>query len=899
MNGFAENEKIKVVGDKIALADNLNRGKVVELLSPAGDWDCAKAAVENGADAIYFGLEYHNARLRAENFTLEALPELMEYLHLRGVKGYITLNTLIFTDELFPVEETIRKIIRAGADAVIVQDIGLCRLIRKISPDFPVHASTQMTITNSTGIKVARELGCNRVILARECSMEEIKRICAATGADGLPVEVFVHGALCVAYSGQCLTSESLGGRSANRGECAQACRMPYELVCDGKRLELKDQKYLLSPKDLVALELLPDLIELGVRAFKIEGRLKSPEYVANITRVYRNAIDAILTGKPYPLRHPGSYFLNQDISKNPWYSMEMAFSRGLYTGWLNGLNNRELVHARFGKKRGVYLGMVTRVSNGTVYLRLEAPIKPGDGVVFDAGRPNEDEEGGRIYEVKLSNGRKITTEKELSEGLEVGITFGRGDVNFSRIKPGNLVWKTSDPSLERELKLSYSCGKPMYKKPISITVYGNAGEPMYLEVRDELGNVVSESSEVPLQEAKNQPLTFDILAEQLGRLGNTQFRLAGLEYNLQGSVILPLSELNRLRRVVVEQLEKIRKKPPSWVVNDKVSINTLMPAPERNNHSVKKPCLRVLVRSLRQLEAALKFPIERLYCDFEDINQYRQAVHIVNNHHKNNFINAGDKTKTGIKPEIFVAPPRIHKDGEEYILNNIHNSGADGFLVRNFAHLEYFKGLKCVADYTFNIANPISAGFLMERWKPQAITVSYDLNAEQIFDLLEHAPTEWFEITIHQHMPMFHMEYCLFCRFLSSGKDFRDCGRPCDKHTLKLRDRVGAEHAVKADAACRNTVFNALAQTGAKIVPKLIELGARNFRIEFVDEKPDVVSDTITRYLELLAGKISGAELWRKLKLVNQIGVTRGQLLEPTNKGVSIQKGYKAVAWG
>ncbi len=265
-----------------------------ELLAPAGDWDCARAAVENGADAIYFGLEKFNARMRARNFTAADLPELMDFLRRRGVRGYVTFNTLVFENELDDAEQHLRAVIAAGADAAIVQDAGICRLIRQLSPDFPIHASTQMTITSAAGIEFARELGCSLVVLARECSIAEIAKMDSALRAASaaLPLEVFVHGALCVAYSGQCLTSEALGGRSANRGECAQACRMPYDLISDGAPVPLGDRRYLLSPQDLAGLELLPDLVRAGVASLKIEGRLKSPEYVANITRIYRQALD-------------------------------------------------------------------------------------------------------------------------------------------------------------------------------------------------------------------------------------------------------------------------------------------------------------------------------------------------------------------------------------------------------------------------------------------------------------------------------------------------------------------------------------------------------------------------------------------------------------------------------
>jgi putative protease len=264
-----------------------------ELLAPAGNWDCARAAVANGADAIYFGLPRFNARLRADNFTEQDLPALMDFLHKHGVRGYCAFNTLIFTSELPAAEQQLRILEAAGVDAVIIQDIGLARMVKALTPRLHLHASTQMTITSPEGLDFARKLGLDLAVLARELSLRELER--CNKHDNPLPLEVFVHGALCVAYSGQCLTSESLGQRSANRGECAQACRMPYELVVDGETRDLGDKRYLLSPQDLAAVEEIPQLIKLGIKSFKIEGRLKSPEYVAAVTGVYRKAIDATL----------------------------------------------------------------------------------------------------------------------------------------------------------------------------------------------------------------------------------------------------------------------------------------------------------------------------------------------------------------------------------------------------------------------------------------------------------------------------------------------------------------------------------------------------------------------------------------------------------------------------
>ena len=834
--------------------------RLPELLAPAGDWECARAAVENGADAIYFGLEKFNARMRANNFTEADLPKLMEFLHRRGVKGYVTFNILVFENEMGDAEQYVRAMIAAGVDAAVVQDVGICRLIRRHSPDFPIHVSTQMTITSAAGVEFARELGCNLVVLARECSLKEIEKI-QSSQLDGyqlstthhpLPLEVFIHGALCVAYSGQCLTSEALGGRSANRGECAQACRMPYELVADGKLVPLGDRKYLLSPQDLAGLEVLPELVRIGVASLKIEGRLKSPEYVANITRIYRNALDQL-----------------GPVTSRDRYDMEMAFSRGLYTGWFHGTNNQQLVHGRFGKKRGVFLGEVSRIEGERVCINLQAPLKPGDGVVFDAGHPEQEEQGGRVYEVRSS---------QLAE-----LCFGRGDIDFKRIHVGDKLWKTSDPELDRRLRQSYEGDTPRFQRPILMEVHGLAGEPLTLIARDELGHVAQLDSTMPLARAEKQPLTTDRLREQLGRLGGTPFKLGELKNSLSSDVLLPVSELNRLRREAVRELEAQRAQPKRWRL-ECGALNTgcgkvVEAAASSIPHSaLRTPHLIVLVRNLAQLDAALQCGVETLYCEFEDPKKYRDAVQIV----RAARAGCSDSQPSTLNPQLWVAPPRVFKMGEDWTLKQVRSSEADGYLVRNYDHLAFFANDRRIGDYSLNIANRLTADYFKNKFGLERVTASYDLNFTQLEALLQAAPPEWFEVTIHQHMPMFHMEHCVFCAFLTSGTDYTNCGRPCDNHDLKLRDRVGAEHPVKADAGCRNTVFNALAQTGADYVSRMMALGVRHFRIEFLNETPDQAAQTIAKYRELLRGEITGPQLWRELKLLNQLGVTRGQIGSP-----------------
>jgi putative protease len=830
-----------------SVAEALAATQIPELLAPAGDWECAKAAVENGADAIYFGLDRFNARMRAHNFTESDLPKLMEFLHRRGVKGYVTFNTLIFENETAEAEQYLRTIIASGVDAAIVQDVGICRLIRELSPDFPIHVSTQMTITSAGGVEFAKELGCNLVVLARECSLKEIgkmSRVSSEGEKFALPLEVFVHGALCVAYSGQCLTSEALGGRSANRGECAQACRMPYDLIADGKQVDLGDRKYLLSPQDLAGLEVLPELVRLGVTSLKIEGRLKSPEYVANITRNYRGALDKLWGDSE-------SSATNQQ-SPNTHYELEMAFSRGLYSGWFGGINNQKLVHARFGKKRGVYLGEVAAVEGERVKIKLEGPLKAGDGIVFDAGRPDEKEEGGRVYGVK--DGQSWST-----------LTFGRGDVDFSKVHVGDKLWKTSDPELDRRLRQSFEGETPNFQRPIMMEVHGLEGKAMSLIVRDETGNVVRVESAMPLARAERQPLTTERLKEQLGRLGGTALKLGELKNFLEGEVLLPLSELNRMRREAVTKLERLRRRPKRWIMRAK-GLHELHELNKLHGEE-KSPCgdaeLIVLVRNMAQLEAVLKAGERRVYCDFENPKRYRDAVDLAR--------------KSGA--EIFVAPPRIFKMGEEWTLKQVRSCDADGYLVRNYDHLNFFVNDRRVGDFSLNVANRLTADYFKNKFGLERVTASYDLNFTQLEALLQAAPPEWFEVTIHQHIPMFHMEHCVFCAFLSSGTDYTNCGRPCDTHDLKLRDRVGAQHPVKADVGCRNTVFNALAQTGAEYVSRMLELGVRHFRLEFLNESAEQVGETIGKYRRLLKGEITGQQLWKELRLLNQLGVTRGQM--------------------
>jgi putative protease len=806
-----------------------------ELLAPAGDWECARAAVANGADAVYFGLPAFNARMRATNFTADDLPRLMGFLHEHGVKGYVAFNVLIFTDELAAAEEQLATLHRAGVDAAIVQDVGLASLAREVVPDFHIHASTQMTLTSPEGLAFAQRLGIERAVLARELSLRELAKFRAA---DGVSLEVFVHGALCVAYSGQCLTSEALGQRSANRGECAQACRLPYEMIVDGVKRDLGDRRYLLSPQDLAAVEEIPELVRLGVQSFKIEGRLKTPEYVAAVTQVYRRAIDTAWE-KTAPAPE----------AADDQYRLEMAFSRGLFSGWMHGVNHQRLVHARFGKKRGALLGKITAA--GSDWLELDGPVRvsPGDGVVIDQGGDTDREQGGRVYEV-------------VARGDLVRLGFEHG-IDFDPVKPGAVLWKTDDPQLNKELRKSFAGELEKPAEAIALIVSGCVDEPLKIEARRGGFSVAVEST-MPLQIAQKRPLTEVTLREQLGRLGGTGFTLGALENHLEGAVILPVSELNRLRRDLVEKLSAAPASVPAMQPNVRPALAARLDRIANRREGAMSTALTVLCRSMEQIDAALRLGVTELYADFEDIRRYKEAVARVRE----------------TSASICLATPRIQKAGEQGFFLLIESAQPDGVLIRNLGALDHFRGraLRRVGDFSLNVANPLTAEVLMGEGLDR-LTISYDLNAEQALDLLRAAPPAWFELTLHQHIPMFHMEHCVFAAFLSEGTDHTNCGRPCDRHEVKLRDRVGLEHPLKADVGCRNTLFHAQAQSGAAYFEEFHAMRPAAFRIELLNENANETERLIGGYQRLLRGELNGAGLVRELNLRSQLGVTRGTL--------------------
>jgi|JI9StandDraft_1071089.scaffolds.fasta_scaffold00019_39 putative protease len=842
-----------------------------ELLAPAGNWECAVAATENGANAIYFGLDSgFNARARAANFAPERLPELMQFLHHRGVKGYTTLNTLVFTDELPALQKNLYGIAEAGVDAVLVQDLGVARIVKQICPDIEVHASTQMTLTCAAAIDMAEQLGVSRVVLARECSLKEIKQITAATR---MPVEVFVHGALCVAYSGQCLTSESLGGRSANRGQCAQACRLPYDMICDGKDVDLGPVRYLLSPQDLAAYALIPELIEAGVCSLKIEGRLKTPEYVANITSHYRQAIDRAMQG------------LSVQFTPESQREMELSFSRGFTPGWLEGCNHKRLVPGESSAKKGVLVGEVIDKRGDRLHAQLHVPLAKGDGIVLEGDRAANEEIGGRVFDIrplgpakpsvprsKLGPANPEAAADDRKIGGVVEISFARGLIANADVFAGQKIWQTDDPQLNKRLRQSFTSADPMRRVPLDIHAQIELGQPLRLTVSAPDMEPISVEHEYQPQVAQRHALDLDTLKKQFSRLGSTVYDLYEISADIGEQVMVPLSILGQWRHAMIEAVEAKRLAIRSHEIQPQVDVGVLLKSVSDAGQTPadSKPILRVLCRTLKQLRQALDLGAEHLIADFHDLREYKQAVAWARE--------AGR--------HLLLATLRIHKEGEDGLFLNLAKHASDGWLARNLAAIRFAqkRNIPFVADFSLNITNPLSAEQLVQ-WGAQRVTASYDLNRDQLLELVAATPPQWLEVVIHQHMPMFHMEHCVFCTVLSPGTNKTNCGRPCDRHAVKLRDRIGSEHVLHADIGCRNTLYNGTAQSGAEAVSGLLQRGIRSFRIEMLNDTSDEdVKLLITLYRQLLAGELPASEVWRQLKAANRVGVTRGTLEHPRN---------------
>jgi len=737
------------------------------------------------------------------------------------VKVHLAFNVLIFEDELKLAEELLREIIPLGPDAFIVQDLGLVRLIRAMAPDMRIHGSTQMTVTNDEAIRVLDDLNIQRFVLGRENALAEIKTIRSGTERE---LEVFVHGALCVAYSGQCFTSESLGGRSANRGQCAQSCRLGYEMFVDGEKRQLGDKKYLVSPQDLCGIEEVPELMKIGVDSFKVEGRLKGPEYVATAAQSYQAAIH----GRP--------------VDKT---AMAMSYSRGFFSGWLHGVDHQRLVEGSYSAHRGVEIGVVDKVLKDALIILTTKTVIAGQGLLLARG---DLEVGGKVFRVQKLSENKIQI--TLLAGFE-----------YQKVKPGMRAWINSDDRISGEVKKLTTDRQHMKRIPLAMELTLKAGEAAVLKVTDPEGRSVSVPGALGLEAQK--AVAESLIWEELGALGNTAFKLVDATLNGH-DVFIAQKELKALRREAIEAITAAR-----LVVVNKLKHETVLQTVALPTGQATKQ-LNVVLREKAQVEELIARASELnrkhlgvIFLDYEFGKDYASSVELLKSH--------------GFKAGI--ATTRILKPREYYNLNIILRAAPDAILVRNLGALGYLKdkGIELYGDFSLNVSNHLSAEYLLSKGL-KSVCASYDLNEAQLSGLLKNVPRDNLEVTLHQYMPEFHMEHCVFAAFMSKGHSFRDCGKPCEQHKVELKDAYGNMHYLKADQECRNTLYRGSAQSAAFLLQKWSE-GPALWRCEALHERGDVLIAKLGGYLDFLAGAITLDEAIKRVGTHEKYGVTEGQL--------------------
>lgn len=858
-----------------------------EILAPAGTLEAFAAALSSGADAVYLGLsEGFNARARSTDFSLEALPDLVRRAHAAGANLYLTLNTLVFESELPELERLLRGVVASGVDALIVQDPATALLARRVCPELRLHASTQMTISSAEGATFAETLGIERVVLPRELNTKEIAQF---TRQSKLEAEVFVHGALCMAWSGQCLTSEAFSERSANRGQCSQACRMPYEAIVDGTRRELGDLRYLLSPEDLAAHDALPELVHAGVHSLKIEGRYKGAAYVHTAVESWRNWREAVVRGPTQADRERLAY----DLART-----QLTFSRGGSTGFLTGDNHQTLVDATTPKHRGMGVGSVQGVRGRSVTVSLdENPLlreflRPGVGVKFElVGRSNDEHDpehapGGALFGARFVN----RTVAELS--------FGQPGPDLRRVRAGDKVRLTADPEIKSKAE-KLTAQAPVGRIEVTVVVAGKEGDKLRVSAEARFkGRLLRAhvSSRNPLQTAREGGMDQPLLQDKLGGFGGTPFRMASLDaQRLEAGLFLAVSELKQMRRELLHQLETELHRPRYVAPPEAACLPALKrEVASHNREHVGLPQLVVLCRTQEQLDALIELGFGRsndsntvdvgeVELDWMEMVGLGRAVEIARN--------------AGLR--VTLATVRVQKPGEEAYDRRIGGLAPNGVLVRHWGALMHFAkrksstdgaALELHGDFSLNVTNAIAAHHLLGLGLT-TVTASHDLNKVQLLDLLAALPRGRVAVTLHHHIATFHNSHCVYARLLSKGKDYKTCGRPCDEHRIALRDYAGNDHPVIVDVSCRNTMFNAAAQSAAPLVPKLLELGVRRYRVELVWETAAEVKRTVAAYLALLRSEIAPAAALRAVGVHEHYGVTsllRGR--KPRGKGAEPQ---------
>lgn len=793
---------------------------MIDLLSPVGDFDCLKAAVQNGANSVYFGANLFSARAFASNFDLDELKNAIQYARIRGVKTNLTLNTLIKNDEFEDAFNLAKKAYEFGIDAIIVQDLGLAKMLIKSFPDLAIHASTQMSVHNLQGVLELQELGFKRVVLSRELSIGEIEYICRNSNVE---IECFIHGALCISYSGQCLFSSMIGGRSGNRGKCAQPCRLPYKLLENNSVI---DSGYLLSTRDICGLDFIPDMINAGVTCLKIEGRMKKPEYVATVTRIYRKYIDLAESSEPYVVDDADRKILMQ------------AFNRGSFScGHLSNEPNKKLVFKDKSDNMGLFLGKVEKYNSnkGYITVKLNEPIEVGDTVALEreSGTYN-------VSEVMVSN-------KNI-KGTKVGqtVTIGRMKGN---IKLGDKIFKMSSKSQNsiandslrfENRKVALNCKVTVKEnQPLEINITSANDLDIYKNL-----NITSTLDVLPV-EAKNRPISKDDIIAQINKTNSTPFNFANIKVNLDDNLFLPkISSLNELRRTALENVENFAISNIQRI-SDGINYNACNEnSKNANNSNSDENKISVLLNILNE-----KYD----YSSLEGIDiVYIPLKYFVNKKYSNILETLSKKF------ELYIYLPTIIKANYRNLLSlNIENAiksyNIKGFVLSNISNLLLLDNVleNCslnknnfnfIANYTFNIFNNHSVKELKELGFNR-FTISPELNKETILDLTS-SNTEVLasELIVYGKTPLMNMNYCLLGK---ANKCYPNCDAKCNScNKYYLKDRLGLNFEIIPDnIQTVTTIYNSKTTS----IESTDFVSTNVFRIDVIDESIDDINNIVS----------------------------------------------------
>ena len=774
---------------------------MIELLAPAGSVEALKAAVESGANAVYLSGKMFGARAYANNFDEQGLREAIEFAHLRDVKIHVTVNTLVANEEIAELADYLRFLYEVGADAILVQDLGVARLAHKIVPNLPLHASTQMSVNNLAGVLALQELGFSRVVLAREVSLKDIRHICRNCDIE---IEVFAHGAICVCYSGQCLMSSMIGGRSGNRGRCAQPCRLPYTLVDKQGNEVLKDAgQYLLSPRDMNTLELIPELIEAGVASLKLEGRMKKPEYVAVVVNSYRQKID--------------SYYQHSEMHEDVQKNLSQIFNRDFTTAYLERKQGKFMMSDKRPNNRGRLIGRVIRYDAA----KREALIKLSDTVHI-----------GDILDFWVKVGGRVSTtiSKIICKKQSVQFADGGQEIIIpveKRVHPHDRIFKVFDAALMERARASFTSGI-VRRVQLDIKVVAHLGEKFYLSAKDEDNYTAEFTSNFIVEKALKRAMDEKTVHKQMARLGTTIYELHNLTCDLGEGVIVPMSVMNDARRALIEKLMEKRLAAyyrPALTDKDNKTWQADLKA---KKIAETRPQLVVAVDTLEKVRLAIKhhadvvlFGGDSYHHQYISAQMYSEAAQLCQQ----------------ANCKIAFATPRIMRDSEQAAFTNwlekIKDIKVDAIYAHTLGQMYLLKQATDVpiwADYSFNTYNDVALTFL-DNYKMQGAVVSPELNFKQIKQLVNASPIE-LECMVQGTMELMVSEYCVLGSFLGN-LDKGKCSAPCTKNSYWLCDRKQAKFPIVTDQFCHMHLLNAKELNMLAHLPEFGKLGINRVRLD------------------------------------------------------------------